>query len=125
MITWHFKGHEIYFSSEEEKLDRHILQNRNRLQTDAEVVIINENGSTNHNSTADLNSGDSDTTFEDLEALDRSINSPEPEGEKASGLRNLSDNVDGVGFPPADLGNTISNGDAGSTGNSVRRKRSR
>ena len=118
-VKWKFKGMDIYFVSDKDKLTRDVLRQRNRLKTKAKIEIINDLFTNSEPATADLSGGDGDSTFKDLEALDSALNSSEPEEQKAIGLRSLSDDVDVLGSASAFLEDCISDSGIGGTGDSM------
>jgi hypothetical protein len=124
-VKWKFRGTDIYFVSDKDKLTRDVMRQRNRLKTNSKIEIINDLFTNTEPTDADSTGGDGNTTFKDLEALDSAINPDKSEEQKASGLRSVSDDVDVAGSASASLEDSVSNSNAGVTGNRVRRKRNR
>lgn len=123
MIKWHFEGFDIYFTSTPENIENHIRKNRILFKTDSPVIY--DNGNIHHLNPSIVLGSDGDSTFEDLEALDSSINPDQSEEQEAPRLRSVFNNVDSSTAPPIFVEGKLSNGNASKSGSSLPRKRNR
>ena len=118
-VKWKFKGMDIYFISDKDKLTRDVMRHRNRLKTKAKIEIINDLFTNSESADADSLSSNGSASVENVEVLRDLSDSGKPEGEETVRLRSVFDDVDSTTAPPIFMEGKLSNGNVSSSGDSL------
>ena len=113
-IKWKFKGTEIYFVTEESRMTRDVMRQRERLQLKqtTKIEIINEFFTTEPNSTG-CSSCNGNTAGAELTALH--LDPEEAQAEQtASNVRDMLGLLRELSDAPADFTDTLDDSDTGS-----------
>lgn len=127
MIKWYFKGHEIFFVSAEENLDRDVLKSAHRLGLDPthEIIKLDDNRTNAESGPTDSTLSNGDSSPESFSALQMVPPQTEPADDETSGLRPVSDVLDFPSTSPDVLENSTDSSSPSVLNGSVSGKRSR